>query len=104
MNHADGAGRKRIKRKIINRLTSVRLFLQMAFLIVIFPMASICAAPKVSISPLAITWNAQTSSFEAHYWVLNDSDSTQQLSTIIVFQAENVKWWRGVALPKPISC
>jgi sulfatase modifying factor 1 len=59
------------------------------------------AKPRKAIrtSPVIISWDAGAKAFNADYMVYNDSDEDRELSAIITFQSEKVRWWRGAVLP-----
>jgi tetratricopeptide (TPR) repeat protein len=54
----------------------------------------------IRVSPVAISWNAESKAFNAEYTIFNDSKQDRELSAIITFQSTKVRWWRGAVLPE----
>ena len=64
-----------------------------------FSATAIAQTKKIQVSPIDLLWSDASKSFAASYTVYNHSETTQELSSIIVFKSAKVKWWRGVKLP-----
>ncbi|MBU2647454.1 hypothetical protein KKI24_22295 [bacterium] len=55
---------------------------------------------EIRISPISIHWNADTRQFEAYFDVVNGTEETAELTSIIIFKrTDSRRHWRGAHLP-----
>jgi WD40 repeat protein/tetratricopeptide (TPR) repeat protein len=80
--------------------TFIRTFILLVFLGLSLSTSLAQTKKPIRVSPVVITWDAQARAFNADYTIYNDTHKDRELSIIIVFQSENIKWWRGAILPK----
>ena len=62
-----------------------------------FSATAIAQTKKIQVSPIDLLWSDASKSFAASYTVYNHSETTQELSSIIVFKSAKVKGGVGLS-------